>query len=482
MDFYSLLEKTTRLQITILDTIYHSNKIWSIEQLAEFTACDKRSIQNYCEQVRTLSISDQFRKEGRNYLFLGTNSDFQELILSILKRSPIFHLLKNLCLDSKVTIAEFSEDNNISESILRRHITRINQILKKYQLQIKTKKGEMYFKGSEMQIRYLIYLILWPSYRSVEWPFASIEFHQLFSEVEDSFAIVHQKPNKIKMIEWSFILAVTYLRSQQGHVIPAKELPDFSLDLWNGFEKMAEELTTNYKRMRFSLTDSMFLFLWMQSRAAFYLKEDYLQTALRIHTKIATPVKQLQTSFYSYSHSNRFKSAQIHSKKSLLNSTLLANGMHGLLFPQFSIVKHEITSFIEMSYPAFHREINRLTEQFKNESEELDWLHSWNLAEAFMLIISPTYFNKEIKIKFESDLPIGLELAYMEILQEQLSMYLNVVFTNDLLFKPELIIRTTDTSLKTVTYEEDVPCLTISYEMSSEQIYLLSQEIKKLLE
>ncbi|MGD1419393.1 helix-turn-helix domain-containing protein, partial [Enterococcus faecium] len=107
-----------------------------------------------------------------------------------------------------------------SESILRRHITRINQILKKYQLQIKTKKGEMYFKGSEMQIRYLIYLILWPSYRSVEWPFASIEFHQLFSEVEDSFAIVHQKPNKIKMIEWSFILAVTYLRSQQGHVIP----------------------------------------------------------------------------------------------------------------------------------------------------------------------------------------------------------------------------------------------------------------------
>ncbi|MDO2411121.1 hypothetical protein QUB72_12765 [Enterococcus faecium] len=165
-----------------------------------------------------------------------------------------------------------------------------------------------------MQIRYLIYLILWPSYRSVEWPFASIEFHQLFSEVEDSFAIVHQKPNKIKMIEWSFILAVTYLRSQQGHVIPTKELPDFSLDLWNGFEKMAEDLTTNYKRMRFNLTDSMFLFLWMQSRAAFYLKEDYLQTALRIHTKIATPVKQLQTSFYSYIYSNRFKSAQIHSK------------------------------------------------------------------------------------------------------------------------------------------------------------------------
>lgn len=79
MDFYSLLEKTTRLQITILDTIYHSNKIWSIEQLAEFTACDKRSVQNYCEQVRTLSISDQFRKEGRNYLFFRYQFGFSRI-------------------------------------------------------------------------------------------------------------------------------------------------------------------------------------------------------------------------------------------------------------------------------------------------------------------------------------------------------------------------------------------------------------------
>ncbi len=88
-------------------------------------------------------------------------------------------------------------------------------------------------------------LILWPSYRSVEWPFASIEFHQLFSEVEDSFAIVHQKPNKIKMIEWSFILAVTYLRSQQGHVIPAKELPDRKSTRLNSSHRIASRMPSS---------------------------------------------------------------------------------------------------------------------------------------------------------------------------------------------------------------------------------------------
>ncbi|MFS1169631.1 helix-turn-helix domain-containing protein [Enterococcus lactis] len=76
------------------------------------------------------------------------------MILSILKRSPIFHLLKNLCLDSKVTIAEFSEDNNISESILRRHITRINQILKNINCRSKQKKARCISK--EVRCKFVI--------------------------------------------------------------------------------------------------------------------------------------------------------------------------------------------------------------------------------------------------------------------------------------------------------------------------------------
>ncbi|MFS0961016.1 hypothetical protein ACOYYM_14105 [Enterococcus durans] len=164
-----------------------------------------------------------------------------------------------------------------------------------------------------------------------------------------------------------------------------------------------------------------------------------------------------------------------------MNSTLFANGMTGYLFPEFSIIKHDISTFIEKNYPTFNREINRLSQHFKNQSKTLAWVHPWNLAEAFMIVASPTYFDKEIKIKFESDFPLSIELTYMEMLQEQLRIYLNVLFTNDFLYKPDLIIRTTDIPLKTVTYEESIPTLTISTEMSSEQIYLLSQKIQKIV-
>ncbi|WP_165003283.1 MULTISPECIES: helix-turn-helix domain-containing protein [unclassified Enterococcus] len=481
MNFYTFLERPVQLQLTILEQLHTTKKSRSLEQLSQLLKCDKRAALNHCEHIRELSVNNQFRKETRNYHFLGTNTDYQQLVLSILDHSTIFHLIRELCLYSSVDLAAFSVEKNISESFLRRHITHINKLLEKYQLQIKTGKGQIYIKGSEMQIRYLIYLVLWQAYHGVEWPFPSIDFHELFSEITSAFKIVNQKPNKIKMIEWCFIVAVTILRSNQGNVIPKESLPYFTDALWEGFETIASKLKQNYQRLQLSLTDTEFLFLWMQSRAAFYLKENYLDTAMKLHIKHATPVKQLHSSFFSYIYSIGFKSSKINPKKPLLNGTLLANGMHGYLFPQFSIIKHDITTFIETNYPAFYLEINRLSEKFKMDSPVLNWLHPWNLAEAFMIITSPASFNQEIKIKFETDFPIGLELAYMEMLQEQLRMYLNVVFTNDLLFKPELIIRTTDTPIKSVTYEEQIPCLTISTEMSSEQIYLLSQKIQELI-
>ena len=155
--------------------------------------------------------------------------------------------------------------------------------------------------------------------------------------------------------------------------------------------------------------------------------------------------------------------------------------MSGLLFHRFSTIKYDLSVFVEENYPAFNREINQLASQFQKQQQELYWVQSCHLIEAFMIITSPTYFDKEIKIKYESDLPLSIELSYMSMLQEQLRVYLNVVFTNDLLFEPDLIIRTTDMPLKILTYEETIPCLVAPTDMSSEQIYLLSQKIKKLV-
>lgn len=143
--------------------------------------------------------------------------DYQHLVLKILDCSATFQLIKEICLYPKIDLIKFSVKCDISIPSLRRHITRVNQLLENYQLQIKTSKGLVYIKVNELQVRYLLYLILWQSYQGVTWPFSSINFHKVFSGIEYAFQLTKQKPHKIKMVEWCYILAITLLRSEQGN-------------------------------------------------------------------------------------------------------------------------------------------------------------------------------------------------------------------------------------------------------------------------
>ena len=480
MNYYSVLEKNIQIQLMILENLYHAQTCCTLEELSQSTNSDKRSILNYCEYIKELS-KHKVKKEDKGYIFKGTVVDYQLLLLKILECSAIFQLIKKVCFQPKVDLHEFSYEYNVSVPSLRRHITRVNQLLEKYHLQLKTSKGAVYIKGNELHVRYLIYLILWQSYQGVIWPFSTIDFQELFSGIEYAFQLTRQKPNKIKMIEWCYIIAITLLRSEQGNSINKTDLPEFTEDLWENFGDITKKLQRMSEKAEINLEEMKFLFLWLQTRSAFYLKENHLDQAIKIHLHHGTPIKQFQNSFYTYIYSIGFKSSQINLKKRLLNSTILANGMCGILFPQFSTIKQDFTSIVETRYPTFNREIAKLTEQIKNQYQNLDWVSPWHLIEAFMIVSSPTYFDKEIKIKFESDLPLSIELNYMSSLQEQLRMYINVLFTNDLLFEPDLIIRTTDMPFKVVTYEETIPCLIVPTEMSSEKIYALSQQIKKLI-
>ncbi|WP_422698782.1 helix-turn-helix domain-containing protein [Enterococcus durans] len=255
---------------------------------------------NHCEHIQELS-KGHFNKETRNYSYSGNSIDYHKLILAILNQSSVFQLVQTLCLQSQVDLTEFSKSRNISESFLRRHITRINQLLEKYRIQIKTAKGHIFIKGEETQIRYLIYLILWQTYRGVEWPFKGVDFHQVFLIIEKSFQLINQRPNKIKMMEWCFIVAVTKMRVDQEKRIQKAKLPAFTDELWSAFDGLTSELAISFQRLNLATTEIKFLFLWLQTRTSFYLRNHFLDKAVKVHLKWDTPIKQFQKYFLSLS-------------------------------------------------------------------------------------------------------------------------------------------------------------------------------------
>ncbi|AUB52139.1 hypothetical protein [Enterococcus mundtii] len=101
--------------------------------------------------------------------------------------------------------------------------------------------------------------------------------------------------------------------------------------------------------------------------------------------------------------------------------------------------------------------------------------------EAFLVIAPPTFFDKEIKVKLESDYPLSIELLYVKVLQDQLRLYLNVLFTNELLLNPDLIIRTTEAPTKIISYEDEIPYITIRNDLSASENKYLVQKIKEMM-
>ncbi|EOI6537595.1 helix-turn-helix domain-containing protein [Enterococcus hirae] len=169
-------------------------------------------------------------------------------------------MLKDLCLQPRVDLVSFATEQKISIPSLRRHLTRINQLLTTYQLQLKTSKGFVYLKGSEPQVRYLIYLFLWQYYQGVVWPFPTVDFHETFAGIEYAFQLTKQKPNKLKMIEWCFIIAITFVRSAQGNQMNQRELPDFTEEIWDSFEEITHFLKRMSVKAKLDLLKSNFYF------------------------------------------------------------------------------------------------------------------------------------------------------------------------------------------------------------------------------
>lgn len=478
MNQFFSLERPIQMQLTILETLYFSEKSYSLEKLAHSISSDKRSAAQYCQKIQELPNTIHFSKTSSYYRFSGDAKEYQLLRSDILALSPIFQLVYQLILLSKIQINEFLDSLEISEFILRRHMTQLNKKLDPYQIQIKTKKGDIYLTGKETQIRYFSYLVLWETYQGVTWPFSTIDFEQTLSDVEGLFEAVGQQPNKIKALQWCYISAINLLRSSQGHLIDNKTLPSFTTQIWKEFSEEVESFQQAIGD-KLSETELRFSFLWMQSKTNFYLAENFLERALKLHLAKQTSARLFLIKFFSYLNTLKRNQLNHIKKRKLLNATLLANSMHAILFPNFLTLNKEFIFDIEEKHPKLLEEMTRVCTEFKDQDQALYWLQPWILTEAFLIIAPPTYFDKQVNIKFESDLPHSLELATMKKINDSLRPYINVFMTNDLVIQPDLIIRTTDTLLTMPKFEEEPTAVTISIQYIEKQIHSLVHFIKE---
>ncbi|MDY4307828.1 hypothetical protein SNF32_13525 [Enterococcus mundtii] len=96
------------------------------------------------------------------------------------------------------------------------------------------------------------------------------------------------------------------------------------------------------------------------------------------------------------------KTNEITSKKKLLDATLYANAIHDYLFSPFSGKKEKLL-ILSKKLSLFLSKYGRLDST--NAKTHFPWIQLSTLIEAFLVIAPPTFFDKEIKVKLESDYP-----------------------------------------------------------------------------
>ncbi|MFZ4899325.1 hypothetical protein ACOYYM_14110 [Enterococcus durans] len=80
-------------------------------------------------------------------------------------------------------------------------------------------------------------------------------------------------------------MAVTKIRVDQEKRIQKAKLPAFTDELWSAFDGLTSELTISFQRLNLATTEIKFLFLWLQTRTSFYLRNHFLDKAVKVHLK-----------------------------------------------------------------------------------------------------------------------------------------------------------------------------------------------------
>lgn len=168
-------------------------------------------------------------KSDRQGFSLERNIGFnlQEFTIHILKEEILFVLINTALKSGNQDVQLFLEKNYISLSLYYSYQKRLNQYLKKYNIQL-IANPYIHFEGEEHKIRLFLYQFYWEFFQGNEWPFEKIsklDTHKLVDKIQNDMQDGMGITQKIQL---SYAIAICASRIKSGcyiekeHSLPFK--------------------------------------------------------------------------------------------------------------------------------------------------------------------------------------------------------------------------------------------------------------------
>lgn len=164
MNLYNLLEKNSRLQVSILQALLkESHSLRISEMMADLSLTRFLFDNNVCELQEVLKTLDLplalklDRKKDRIFLEKAENADLSLLYYYYLEHSVEYQILNYLFQHPNNSVIKLGKQLLISEAAVYRHIARLNQYLQEFDLKIQQGK----LVGDGLQICHFYYQLFW---------------------------------------------------------------------------------------------------------------------------------------------------------------------------------------------------------------------------------------------------------------------------------------------------------------------------------
>ncbi|MEI5994254.1 helix-turn-helix domain-containing protein [Candidatus Enterococcus mansonii] len=440
---FDIFDAETGNKLKLLYLLYKKEDWYSIDELVFDSHLERKSVLKYTKKLATdlveidslqTPVQVEFSK-GKGVRFVGGKLGYLKAIPFISEQSISLSLMKELFFQTSLSLDYFMQKYFVSESSARRKVTHFNNLIKKYGLKIKSVNRELSVEGSEIQFRYLCYILFWNVYRGMSWPFPTIDQKKIVTFIETEMRS-YSAFKDVSVANWSYMIAINLYRYSQKKQLNPKDLPSFA-------HQLNQEALTNagvhdsiliaiQKSFHLSVPEADFLCLLFQTRSSFLLIPVVSERLLTVHKSMNTPVHQMYQLYLDVMKPDL--SSVDEETKIAYHSVLFVGFLTDLLFPNFAttLSGYDYTKYLKQKYPFFRavmvdkfREIQKRATNVTFTNEEM---LVTRFCEAHALIQSPTIFSPPVFIQMETDLPIIMERMIAQQMESFLRPFYNISF------------------------------------------------------
>ncbi|MCV99353.1 transcriptional regulator [Listeria monocytogenes] len=438
-DVYLAGDQSITVSMMLLRMIAEESRWYTVNELSERLDMNQRTMQRYIadllekiEDYNDPNIQLYTAKNKGVFLEITLGADVLNFELYLLEENVTIILMKAIFFEEFTSVKKFAMDYFLSETTIRRSLKYFQELLEPYGIKLKRETYEVV--GPEEQVRMFFYSYFWRLYQGAIWPFDIVNHKMVEEATMKVTSSLRQNLTYVQQYQIEYVIAINIIRIRKRHLVELKPNWKNYLDLNNDFKSL-----TKIKAVFESLniqkeSEIYFFYLLMETRPKLYENKEVARRALEPHKKNNSDVYAATEVFIRVFSEEM---APIPQKKYDLffNSSFSAH-LFCTLFKHFSgdINGYEYIRKFKEYYPKLHQKMDELLDILYEETGNELFLEKDFLLTRYGLLFSSikrlTYFEEEIQIVLDTDLPKFAELNLRHQIFDSLKYRYKVHFLN----------------------------------------------------